>query len=147
MVQAPVPNVPLLWAVLQHIDEQPLSWAQSAWASRGLFGDMHCFAGHVVRISGHRFAWSDETETCLALDDRGLRVFVGVLARDLLGLTGDEAVDLFFAEDRAGIGRVVTAVEHRAAQVLLRESEDIGPVPVIAAEPTPEWVPSLFAMA
>jgi hypothetical protein len=56
MVQAPAPNVPLLWAVLQHIDEQPLSWAQSARAARGLFGDMHCFAGHAVRISGHRFS-------------------------------------------------------------------------------------------
>ena len=147
MVQAPAPNVPLLWAVLQHIDEQPLSWTQSSWAARGLFGDMHCFAGHAVRISGHRFAWSDETETSCALDERGLRVYVGSLARDLLGLTGDEAVDLFYAQDRAGIGRVVAAVEHRAAQVLLRESEDIGTVPVIAAEPTPDRVGSLFAMA
>jgi len=146
MVQAPAPNVPLLWAVLQHIDEQPLSWTQSSWAARGLFGDMHCFAGHAVRISGHRFAWSDETETSGALDERGLRVYVGSLARDLLGLTGDEAVDLFYAQDRAGIGRVVAAVEHRAAQALLGESEDIGAVPLIAAEPTPERVPSLLAM-
>ena len=91
MVQVPAPNVPLLWAVLQHIDEQPLSWTQSAWAVRGLFGDMHCFAGHAVRISGHRFAWSDETETCCALDEGGLRVYVGSLACDLLRLTEGEA--------------------------------------------------------
>jgi len=146
MVQTPAPNVPLLWAVLQHIDEQPLSWTQSAWAARGLFGDMHCFAGHAVRISGHRFAWSDETETSCALDERGLRVYVGSLACDLLGLTEDEADDLFFAQNRAAIGRVVAAVEHRAAQVLLRESEDICTVPVTAAEPTTDRVPSLFAM-
>ena len=75
MVQAPAPNIPLLWAVLQHIDEQPLSWTQSAWTARGLFGDMHCFAGHAVRLSGHRFTWSAETETCCALDERGLRVY------------------------------------------------------------------------
>lgn len=61
-------------------------------------------------------------------------------------MTEDEADDLFFAKDRAGIGRVVAAVEHRAAQVLLGESEDIGTAPVIVAEPTPERVGSLFAM-
>ena len=146
MVQAPAPNVPLLWAVLQHIDEQPLSWTQSSWAARGLFGDMRCFAGHAVRNSGHRVAWSDETETSCALDDRGLRVWVGSLARDLLGLTGDEAADLFYAEDRAEIDRVVAAVQPRGAQLLLRESDDIGRVPLTAAEPTPERVPSLLAM-
>ena len=145
MVQAPAPNVPLLWAVLQHIDEQPLSWTQTAWAARGLFGDMHCFAGHAVRISGHSFAWSDETETSCALDDHGLRVYVGSLARDLLGLTEDEADDLFFAGDMAGIACAVAAVERRAARWLLMDSEDIGTVPVVAAEPTPERVPSLFA--
>jgi hypothetical protein len=138
MVQAPAPNVPLLWAVLQHIDEQPLSWTQSSWAARGLFGDMHCFAGHAVRISGHRFAWSDETETSCALDDRGLRVCVGSLARDLLGLTGDEAVDLFYAEDRAEIDRVVAAVEHRGAQLLLRESEDIDTRPCSSGRTMPD---------
>lgn len=147
MVQAPVPNVPLLWAVLQHIDEQPLSWTQSAWATRGLFGDLHCFGGHAVRISGHSFAWSGEPETCFALDDCGQPVFIGSLARDLLGLTGDEAVDLFFAEDRAAIDRVVAAVEHRAAQALLWESEDMGTGPAMIGGATLERVPQLFAWA
>jgi DNA-binding LacI/PurR family transcriptional regulator len=100
--------------------------------------DMHCFAGHAVRISGHRFAWSDETETSCALDDRGLRVCVGSLARDLLGLTGDEAVDLFYAEDRAEIDRVVAAVEHRGAQLLLRESEDIDTRPCSSGRTMPD---------
>ena len=38
---------------------------------------MHCFAGQAVRISGHRCAWSDVTETCCALDEGGLRVHLG----------------------------------------------------------------------
>jgi hypothetical protein len=119
MAQAPAPNIPLLWAALQHIDEQPLSRTQSAWAARGLFGYMHCFAGHAVRINGHRFAWSEETETCCELDEGGLPVYVGSPAGDLLRLTEGEAKDLFFAKDRAEIGRVVAAAEHRAAKLLL----------------------------
>ena len=107
---------------------------------------MHCFAGHAVRLLGHRFAWSEETETCCALDERGMRVYVGSLACDLLPLTEGEAEDLFFAKDQAGIGLVDAAVEHPAAPVLLREREDIGTAPVITAEPTPDRVPSLFAM-
>ena len=145
MVQAPAPNTPLLWAFLQHIDEQPLSWTQSAWAARGLFGDMHCFAGHAVRISGHRFAWSEETETCCVLDEGGLRVYVGSLACDLLRLTEGEAEDLVL---RQGPGR--DRPRGRGGGTSSRPgappSEGIGAVPVIAAEPTPDRVPSLFAM-
>src|SRR6478609_6380573 len=63
----PVPNLPLLRKVLEHIDAHPEEWHQSVWAmetSASECGTAFCVAGHTVVMAGGELLWDEAA--CLA---------------------------------------------------------------------------------
>lgn len=96
---APVRNVPLLEETLTHIRDHPEEWDQAEW----ICGSAACFAGRSVLLSGARQAGS-----------WGWCVFPGenvasvrTVARDLLGITNNEAYNLFHCDNFNDLERMV----------------------------------------
>jgi len=103
-------NVQLLDQTLAHIETHPREWDQATWRC----GTTYCFAGRAVVIAGSRWVkrsdrYDYESEFLLADDDdrawaataSGLScdanetIHVADRARRLLGLTEEQADDLF----------------------------------------------------
>jgi hypothetical protein len=82
----PTPNLDLLDAVMDHIDQHPEEWNQGAW----FCGTAACFAGHSVLMNG----WGVVYDWGMVEKD-GERAGVERLARRLLGLTDEQADRLF----------------------------------------------------
>lgn len=122
--QMPVPNLPLLRKVLDHIDAHPEEWDQWQFARVVSCGTAFCVAGHAAVMSGAEPVFSPGSDrTCTFRTAEGWTVDVESYARDLLGLTPDEAsvVDggLFdTANDRADVQRIAEAIAARAGEVL-----------------------------
>lgn len=131
-LEPPVPNLPLLRKVLDHIDAHPEEWNQGTWGEnfatysdpeaakryeearlgRPLCGTTHCIAGHAVAMTeGIRWVGANVRPM---VDDgwyaAGARV---------LGLTADEASDLFESDNRReDIQRIAEQIAARAGEVL-----------------------------
>jgi hypothetical protein len=82
----PVPNLPLLRKVLDHIDAHPEEYEQSIFRTRTKCGTAYCIAGHVAVMTGATFANAVEVET-----SEGDRIDVAKYAQQLLGITSEEA--------------------------------------------------------
>jgi hypothetical protein len=90
-------NFELLHRVYNHIEAHPGDWEQWDYATWRPCGAAYCFAGHTVMIE-HPFAtpvWDegDIGTTCVRLG--ALLHDIPDLAMDALGLTGEEADELF----------------------------------------------------
>jgi hypothetical protein len=95
------PNVPLLRKVLTHIEEHPDEHHQAQWAVRTGCGTAYCFAGWAAVMSGAELDWDRSgvdaqgrpvTGRC---EVDGQRRYIEVYAKDQLGLSYDDANDLF----------------------------------------------------
>jgi hypothetical protein len=97
----PKPNLDLLRKVLKQIDEHPETWRQSAIAKRTPCGTAYCVAGHAALMSGHEFDWPEMNKTLNACwaDNTVDGEEIWDVGRRELGLTSDEAANLFFARN------------------------------------------------
>lgn len=105
-------NADRLHAVLDHIKAHPEQHLQETWGRRTECGTVACFAGWTVLLFkpgiAERFAAAPMREPILFIETltpyAALAEITDVssTARDLLGLTVDQASTLFHAENTAG---------------------------------------------
>lgn len=90
------PNAELAYRVLDHIDADPETWNQEWWFTVTECGTAACFAGWACTLSGDR---PDIGKRGLYFSTvftaHGLYADVAARACDLLGITAEDADDLF----------------------------------------------------
>lgn len=113
-------NLDLLRAVREQITTHPETHDQRSWAKRAKCGTTHCIAGWACALSGDAFEWEPD-----AFDQREYASFISGRvvdiedrARGLLGLTRDEAPDLFFELSNPAALELLNA--------LIQEAESAG---------------------
>lgn len=105
-------NIELMKKVLKQIEDHPETWEQRSWrCETGL-----CFAGWTAELSGAK--WDDPKDPLdpyvVVGDDV---VHVSSYARKALGLTGDEAEELFSGFNRLRhLREIVAEFEKEAAR-------------------------------
>lgn len=99
------PNVALLKQTLAYIEAHPEEWNQEVYHCRSAA----CFAGHAATLDGgewmhangeYLFARNDDPAYYTRMHEGGRAVWVFDRARRILGLTLDQALDLFCEENR-----------------------------------------------
>jgi len=125
----PVPNLPLLRKVLDHIDAHPQEWNQDLWgvnfplydqwASKEYTrcGTAFCIAGHAVTMAGAEPVWEDDG-TMNFVYYEGQRVFVSDLARQLLSLNYGEVTLFDSGNSREVIQEIAEEIAARAGEKL-----------------------------
>jgi len=107
----PLPNLPLLNKVRDHIGAHPETWNQRHWRTVTDCGTSYCFAGWAAYFDGAVWA-NSVTENDLLFGDTAAR-----WARDALGLTDMEAAWLFTASNRLDdIDDCLTTIYARAGE-------------------------------
>jgi hypothetical protein len=115
LVNQPIPNMPLLDAVIDRIEAEPERWDQGSWGDiretaeeAEACGTTNCFAGHAVIIAGvmkmqvFKDVWRYDDEEHTSMEIRWLNEAgeeddeVADKAREVLGLTRDEADSIFY---------------------------------------------------
>lgn len=120
------PNAELAYKVLDHIDTDPKSWAQSMWYTETTCGTKACFAGWTVLLAGHEispdpteymdYSAIDGDENALlgkvAISDLGLQgVTVKCRCTDRCRLRVDASQELFGASNsREDLGELVREI-------------------------------------
>lgn len=102
--QTPTKNFPLLWKVYDHIVAHPEEHNQSLFAYRGECGTTFCFAGHTALIARPDLHYSFRDGACVGhlVDDSGMFARSSSrVAQEALGLSNDEADDLFYGAETA----------------------------------------------
>lgn len=91
-------NAPLMQKVLDHITAHPEEWNQDTWGTKDACGTSHCFAGHAVSITGHKFVWDmlEGGDNVAAMVDVGL---ISDVAREELGLNLFQSLSLFYYDN------------------------------------------------
>jgi hypothetical protein len=124
----PVPNVPLLRKIREHIEAHPEEWDQGDWRSNTACGTAYCFAGRAAHLDGAEWLSADEP-ACLVPDSgdlpddlyytcgTGKYMPVPARARRILGLTQDEARSLFNAPT------VLSVVDDQLTAIYARAGE------------------------
>lgn len=122
MSTEPAPNLELLRRVLRYIDAHPEEWDQTTYAVLRPCGTCCCVAGHTCILSGVQIEWGRFSGSHVAWTmNHG---HIGEAARKLLGITGDESVELFAAHNtRADLERYASQIAARAGQPLWPEEE------------------------
>lgn len=90
-------NAALLRQTLDYIKTHPEQWEQSTWRAEELCGTVACFAGWACALNGDMF---DPSEWDLVLTDANGKPVDSMIERraeEILGLTEDQADDLFGA--------------------------------------------------
>ncbi len=127
----PLPNVPLLRKVREHIGAHPEEWWQGSWriipdgsltapsarraqrqVEQPFCGTTYCFAGWATTLAG--LEWINNFAV---RDDAGRYVDPGEAAADLLGLSDGEAFNLFHG------GNDLAAIDHVLARIYTRAGE------------------------
>jgi hypothetical protein len=99
------PNLALLRKIFDHWRAHPEQFDQDTWASRDPDGNVtHCAGGWAVELSPEcHIVWYSPVKGTSAAEwayDRdGNHVLIRDLAEELLGLTHNEALQLFFGTD------------------------------------------------
>lgn len=145
----PKPNLRLLRKVLNHIDKHPESYYQGAWATRWgswvrqsqryrwvsymdrktkkvrrrkatMCTTSYCFAGHAIVQAGHDFRTMGLHDD-LEIDGRHTSIYRVIdKARELLGLTQEEANALFEGDNtRRDVQDVCEQIWRRAGKTLI----------------------------
>lgn len=115
----PVPNLPLLRKVLDHIDAHPEEWQQATYGTGTACGTAACIAGHAMLMSGYDFNPTDEI---FSRPDGSIVEFEPDEGQTILGITYTEASlygGLFDSENtRADVQRHAEAIAARAGERL-----------------------------
>lgn len=119
----PAPNIPLLrkaveWAAAEaQKPPEQREWNQGTWAEPTACGTAYCVAGYVAitAMPGAREVASTYGDYDLYVGDKRWRW--DEAAQGLLGITGDEADDLFAA------GNTITDVRRVAEEIAARAGE------------------------
>lgn len=123
----PLPNLPLLRKVLDHIDTNPKEWQQGTWAND--CGTAFCVAGHALNMDGQvqntrdgitiqgKALWqSCECEDGHRFGDVEIAHCAGM---KVLGITDAEADDLFAGDNsRHRVQVVAERIAQRAGERL-----------------------------
>ena len=94
-------NTELAERVLTRIKDKPETWDQSAWAiTSDVCGTAYCFAGHALAELGYKMicdasAPDGQLYASDAVAPNGRQVSIEEMARKKLGLTWDQASQLF----------------------------------------------------
>lgn len=109
----PIPNVPLLNKVREHIEDHPEEWDQYVW--RSACGTTYCFAGLAALFDGAE--WAAGPGGGLVVTSPDGEECVASRAQRALGLTADEAQRLFETNNKIGdIDRHLAAIYARAGE-------------------------------
>jgi hypothetical protein len=125
-MKPPEPNMPLLRRILHQIDEHPETYEQSVYASDSPCGTSYCVAGHAAVMSGAKPYWQRldplSTEPYFRADETEDGEMIRVVAQQALGLTDDEACQLFDSENcREDVELVAYRIAGRAGEPLWPE--------------------------
>lgn len=148
LLSSPVPDIPRLRKVLEHVTAHPEEWYQASYAvdisdrrraylanlsgetaidvgSRGDFcGTALCFAGQTVVDAGYTPVWTPHritTSLCLApgLVDTNYTELISDVAQTLLGLTDKEQDELFDGHNTLeDLWRIAREIAARAGEEL-----------------------------
>jgi hypothetical protein len=83
--------------IIGYIEAHPEEWNQQDYASRYECQTAYCVAGHACVRAGYTFQWEDGRTWATHLDDG--HTPISHRARQLLGLTDDQAITLFQASN------------------------------------------------
>jgi hypothetical protein len=95
-------NKELIKKITLQIEDNPESWDQTAWAEQGACGTTFCVAGWACELTGYSPRFSDQARgaiTSVAVNESGEEVNIESHARAALGLSHEEAYELFFAPE------------------------------------------------
>lgn len=112
------PDILLLEQALTFVAEHPLQWDQATWQSDGLFGTVRCLGGHALVMSGYQI---DPLDPEHATSPDGI---VGTTRRHVttrLGLSDEDAAELFSLSDIETLADIVLDIEEAAADHLHRD--------------------------
>ncbi len=122
----PIPNIALLRQVIQYIDDHPEQWEQGTYAADLPCRTTCCIAGHAALLSGEKLHWTRsrgselpyftavDIEPTITVCGFESRTSIADRAQELLGLTNQEADDLFSpAADRTIITCIAMRIEDR----------------------------------
>lgn len=92
-------NYELIKQLADYIETHPEEHDQNAWGHRTACGTTACAAGHAIILAGYSPIWetsADDQTGAWMMGVEGFGRFVGDVAQDLLGLSGREALRLFY---------------------------------------------------
>lgn len=99
-------NVPLLRKTLEHITAHPDEWDQDIWAERTPCGTVACLAGTAVLLQGFELDFYESECDCGCREGTTASYVISdppqtiqEVARTTLGLTEDQADDLFESDN------------------------------------------------
>lgn len=95
-------NTDLLLEIREQITSHPETHDQNQWGRRTACGTTHCIAGWAIVLSGATFDWTsvyNTAGTSVTVNDGAYRI--EEYAACEMGLSEDEADDLFFEYDNA----------------------------------------------
>lgn len=98
-------NKELIKKIITQIEDNPGSWDQTAWAGQGVCGATFCVAGWACELTGYsprfeEFSLGGQSPiTSVAENESGQQVQIEFHARAVLGLSHEEAYELFFAPE------------------------------------------------
>lgn len=116
--EPPVPNLPLLRKVLDHIDAHPEEWNQGLYWTATVCVTAYCIAGHAVAMTeGVRTVRLDEMPGRFVSPQSGRDWDTAAIAH--LGLTDDEAGVLFSGDNtREQVQAIAESIAARAGERL-----------------------------
>jgi hypothetical protein len=105
------PNVAEMVAIYQHIKAHPETWKQDVYAERIDCGTAYCVAGWAVTRAGDELVWPEGAKLAQFVVVGSGHEKIKVRAAHLLGLTEDQADDLFDAvNDLYDIREIITDI-------------------------------------
>lgn len=108
-------DILLLERALAFIAEHPLQWDQRTWQSDGLFGPVRCLGGHALVLGGYTI---DPLDPEQATSPDGLVGTTWRHATTRLGLSNEDAAELFALNDLETLTELVADIEAEAADHL-----------------------------
>lgn len=106
------PDILLLERALEFVAEHPLQWDQGTWQSDGLFGPVRCVGGHALAMCGYTI---DPLDPERATSPEGVVGSTWRHATSRLGLSDEDAADLFSLSDLDTLAELVRDIEAEAA--------------------------------
>jgi hypothetical protein len=126
-------NVELLEQVRDYIVKHPDEWKQSTWIEdRYSCGTTRCIAGTAVFLKGYQLIWKYGSVENVVMDNGKVRHVAGA-AEEALGLTYEQACDLFYSGPLEAMEKIDGLIQQGTCQRLaekLRQRKAEAPAAV-----------------